>query len=231
MALLSRMWANRCPPGFINYSRTMAACAKAGLPEKAWDLLQEMKDSRLEPDAATYGVLLRIAGQAGWSERVMSTLQDMAVAGVPPDHLTYAHAVGALRACGGEKLPEMMEVLRRSFTKAKGKSLLASNAALLACLESKSPSHAAEVLGLMDSHGMRPDPTTVDLIKALCAQAANDATLLAAAKQLIGEDAMATGPSGDLQEIAHSVEVQLEVNPHNPLRRARLGMLGYAPLR
>ena len=71
------MAAAGVPMNVVTWTSLIGACKKAGLVEKAFQLLEEMREDGLQPDTVTYNLLIDVCAEAGQQERAFALLEEM----------------------------------------------------------------------------------------------------------------------------------------------------------
>jgi pentatricopeptide repeat protein len=226
LALLTHMRTTGPRPGNAAYSAAMRACLRAKVPEKAMGLLQAMREQEEgqacygsdgvsyrqdnRPDLATHGLYMRVCASAGHWEEVLTTLQHMRTHGPSPDALCVVHAISALVSCG--RVKEAVQVLEESERGVQGAErprLLAFHVALLGAIDAQDwDSFDAAAAQLQRVEGLLPTPEVTH-------------ALLSAGRERGGQ-----GTGEALEPLRQSIAQAAALNPHHPLRRAKVEVLG-----
>jgi len=79
-----------------SYTALLSAYSRSGLLDKAFTLLDEMKNtSGCQPDVQTYSILIKSCLQVFAFDKVQSLLSDMANHGIKPNTVTYNTLIDA----------------------------------------------------------------------------------------------------------------------------------------
>ena len=75
----------------------MTACARAGQPDEATKLLDEMLRASVEPTLVTFNTVMDAMQRGGRWEKTLNLLQRMRDRGLAPDEASYGMAIVACR--------------------------------------------------------------------------------------------------------------------------------------
>jgi len=79
-----------------SYTALLSAYSRSGLLDKAFTLLEEMKNTPgCQPDVQTYSILIKSCLQVFAFDKVQSLLSDMAIHGIKPNTVTYNTLIDA----------------------------------------------------------------------------------------------------------------------------------------
>lgn len=146
------------------------------LLERAFNLVDDMREADLEPDVVVYNTLVSLAGQAGQLQRAMDTVTEMEMRRCPPDEYTYASLIDA---CGRSGQPdEARKVYDKAMSKHVATGPALYSAAISACRAGSTADaeHAMNIYRDMLREGVQPDPRLYCSLMSV-AGAANDTTL------------------------------------------------------
>lgn len=239
LGLLERMRGGAIPPGNYCYSRAMMACVRGGVPAKALPLLQAMRQQQADgklpegPDLASHGAYMAACGGAGRWEEVLQTLEHMQRQGPQPDALCYLQAVAALVACGRRQeaaallLQQDRSMAASSASGGEGARLAAHHAVLLSALDA-GDWQCFDALARHVQAGAAGGSSSSRMLVP------NDHTRLilaeAARRRGAGGGGHGSGEGGQgLQEVRAALAHEVATNPHDPLRRAKMAVLGFSP--
>ena len=78
----------------------ITAWGRAREPQRALELLEEMKSRSVEPDVISFSAAISACGAGGQWERALELLEEMQVRGVAPDVISFNAAISACEQCG-----------------------------------------------------------------------------------------------------------------------------------
>lgn len=85
-----------CSVNHEAYTALLSAYSRSGLFNKAFSILEQMKNSHdCRPDVFTYTILMKSCLQVYDFDRVRDLLSDMAVLGIKPNTITYNTLIDA----------------------------------------------------------------------------------------------------------------------------------------
>ena len=94
--LFQAMIDEGCVINHETYTAVLSAYSRSGLFDKAFFLLQEMKDTpNCHPDVQTYAILIKSCLQVFAFDKVQALLSDMASQGIRPNTVTYNTLIDA----------------------------------------------------------------------------------------------------------------------------------------
>lgn len=95
-SLFQAMIDEGCGVNHESYTALLSAYSRSGLFDKAFSLLEEMKNSPdCKPDVYTYSILIKSCVQVYAFDKVDSLLSDMASQGIKPSTITYNTLIDA----------------------------------------------------------------------------------------------------------------------------------------
>lgn len=100
-----------CTPNLVTYNTLMKACGSA--PERARELLVEMKGLGLVPDLKSWSILMDAYGSKGDILGCLESLEEMKEAGITPDVIAYTAVIkGCVRAREPDKAFEFFKQMK-----------------------------------------------------------------------------------------------------------------------
>ncbi|XVF32191.1 hypothetical protein REPUB_Repub17cG0060800 [Reevesia pubescens] len=106
--LFQAMIDEGCVVNHEAYTALLSAYSRSGLFDKAFSLLEEMKDTpNCHPDVQTYSILIKSCLQVFAFDKVQALLSDMAIQGIKPNTVTYNTLIDAY---GKAKMFQEMEM-------------------------------------------------------------------------------------------------------------------------
>uniref|UniRef100_A0A2P2JB27 Pentatricopeptide repeat-containing protein n=3 Tax=Rhizophora mucronata TaxID=61149 RepID=A0A2P2JB27_RHIMU len=94
--LFQAMIDEGCIVNHESYTAMLSAYSRSGLFDKAFSLLEEMKDTPYcQPDVQTYSILIKSCLQVFAFDKVQAVLSDMASLGIRPNLVTYNTVIDA----------------------------------------------------------------------------------------------------------------------------------------
>lgn len=95
-SLFQAMISEGCGVNRESYTALLSAYSRNGLFDKAFSLLEEMKNSLdCKPDVHTYSILIKSCVQVSAFDKVDSLLSVMASQGIKPNTVTYSTLIDA----------------------------------------------------------------------------------------------------------------------------------------
>merc|ERR1719507_2483471 len=187
--LLQDMAKDGLEPNIVTYSTILKGYCQENRPDKAFELLQEMKQSsKYQPDEITYNTLIDGCARYGLYERGVMLLRDMQEAGVGPSNFTLSVLVKlATRSRRPEKAFELCTELAQQYNLRLNVQVY--NNLIHACTANQDMQHALQVLEQMLHERIRPDARTYTLLlrgSIACGDVWETAGLLRAAYGLRG---------------------------------------------
>jgi len=187
--LLQGMAKDRLEPNIVTYSAILKGYCQENRLDKAFELLQEMKQSaNYRPDEITYNTLIDGCARYGLYEKGVSLLREMQEAGVRPSNFTLSVLVKlATRGRRPEKAFELCKELTQKYNLRLNVQVY--NTLIHACTANQDMQHALQVFEQMLNERIRPDARTYTLLlrgSIACGDVCGTAGLLRAAYGLRG---------------------------------------------
>ena len=141
LALLEQMPSIGLLPDAYSYSAAIAACSRAGQPERALDVFRRCcADESAGPNGPVFNAMLLACQQAGprWRSQLLAVFAAMSAHGVQPSSWAYSSAIDAFSRLGRwERALELLGELERPESQVRPDSHCYS-AAMRACLRAGS---------------------------------------------------------------------------------------------
>merc|ERR1719203_623870 len=158
--LLEAMVEQNIEPTVITYSTILKGYCQENRLDKAFDLLEEMKQSsKYQPDEITYNTLIDGCARYGLYDRGVLLLREMQEAGVRPSNFTLSVLVKlATRSRRPEKAFDLCKELAQKYNLRLNVQVY--NNLVHACTTNLDMQHALQVLEQMLQEKIRPDVRT-----------------------------------------------------------------------
>lgn len=101
-------------PGMISLSAAMKACSMGRRPEKAIELLRDMKREGVRPNAVVYNAAILACTKGVRPEKGLNVLKQMRNDGISPDLITYNTVMSGLARRKPQGALDLLEEMRRS---------------------------------------------------------------------------------------------------------------------
>jgi len=162
--ILQDMAKDGLEPNIVTYSTIIKGYCLQNRPDKAMELLHEMKQSsRYRPDEITYNTLIDGCARFGHYERGMALLAEMQEQGVRPSNFTLSVlAKLATRSRRPERAFEICEDLAKRY--GLRLNVQVYNNLVHACTANQDLQRGLKLLEQMQREGVRPDSRTFTLL-------------------------------------------------------------------
>ncbi|XP_027355994.1 pentatricopeptide repeat-containing protein MRL1, chloroplastic isoform X2 [Abrus precatorius] len=158
-------------PTLSTFNMLMSVCARSQDSERAFQVLQLLKDARLEPDCKLYTTLISTCAKSGKVDLMFEVFHTMVNSGVEPNVHTYGALIdGCARAGQVAKAFGAYGIMRSKNVKP---DRVVFNALIAACAQSGAVDRAFDVLAEMaaETHPINPDHVTIGALLKACANA------------------------------------------------------------
>ncbi|TKY67647.1 Pentatricopeptide repeat-containing protein MRL1 [Spatholobus suberectus] len=158
-------------PTLSTFNMLMSVCASSQDSERAFQVLQLLKDARLEPDCKLYTTLILTCAKSGKVDLMFEVFHKMVNSGVEPNVHTYGALIdGCARAGQVAKAFGAYGIMRSKNVKP---DRVVFNALIAACAQSGAVDRAFDVLAEMaaETQPIDPDHITIGSLLKACTKA------------------------------------------------------------
>ncbi|CAJ1933699.1 unnamed protein product [Sphenostylis stenocarpa] len=158
-------------PTLSTFNMLMSVCASSQDSERAFQVLQLLKDAQLEPDCKLYTTLILTCAKSGKVDLMFEVFHKMVNAGVEPNVHTYGALIdGCARAGQVAKAFGAYGIMRSKNVKP---DRVVFNALIAACAQSGAVDRAFDVLAEMaaEIQPIDPDHVTIGALLKACTKA------------------------------------------------------------
>lgn len=155
-------------PTLSTFNMLMSVCARSQDSERAFQVLQLLKDARLEPDCKLYTTLILTCAKSGKVDLMFEVFHKMVNSGVEPNVHTYGALIdGCARAGQVAKAFGAYGIMRSKNVKP---DRVVFNALISACAQSGAVDRAFDVLAEMaaETQPINPDHITIGALLKAC---------------------------------------------------------------
>ncbi|KAE9620327.1 putative tetratricopeptide-like helical domain, pentacotripeptide-repeat region of PRORP [Lupinus albus] len=158
-------------PTLSTFNMLMSVCTSSQDSERAFQVLQLLKEARLEPDCQLYTTLISTCAKSGKVDQMFEVFHKMVNSGVEPNILTYGALIdGCARVGQVAKAFGVYGIMRSKNVKP---DRVVFNALIAACAQSGAVDRAFDVLAEMaaEIQPIDPDHITFGALMKACSKA------------------------------------------------------------
>ncbi|CAL0329288.1 unnamed protein product [Lupinus luteus] len=158
-------------PTLSTFNMLMSVCTSSQDSERAFQVLQLLKEARLEPDCQLYTTLISTCAKSGKVDQMFEVFHKMVNSGVEPNVLTYGALIdGCARVGQVAKAFGVYGIMRSKNVKP---DRVVFNALIAACAQSGAVDRAFDVLAEMaaETQPIDPDHITFGALMKACSKA------------------------------------------------------------
>ncbi|XP_019413425.1 PREDICTED: pentatricopeptide repeat-containing protein MRL1, chloroplastic isoform X1 [Lupinus angustifolius] len=158
-------------PTLSTFNMLLSVCTSSQDSERAFQVLQLLKEARLEPDCQLYTTLISTCAKSGKVDQMFEVFHKMVNSGVEPNVLTYGALIdGCARVGQVAKAFGVYGIMRSKNVKP---DRVVFNALIAACAQSGAVDRAFDVLAEMaaETQPIDPDHITFGALMKACSKA------------------------------------------------------------